>query len=242
MAIRHINTRTSVNDNGIKCAVYGGAGYGKTALIATCPRPLIITSETKLITLQHYDIPAIAVTSDEDLAEAYRWATQSAEAVNFDTICLDGISDIAETVLFSYKKKEKDPRKAFYRAQEAIPALIKSFRDIPQKNIYVTGKMGSVATVDGNSKMGILMPSRFLSESVPYLFDELFHLHLHTDPASQVTTRWLRTRPNFQYDARDDSGCLDEYEPFVFGGSSPSGLGAIFQKILAGNRLLPSPP
>jgi len=239
--IRHINTSTSANDNGIKCGVYAGAGHGKTALISTCPRPLIITSETKLITLQDYNIPAIAVSTDDDIAEAYNWATSSAEARNYDTICLDGISDLAETILFSYKKKEKDPRKAFYRAQEAIPAMVKSFRDIPQKNIYITGKMGSVSTVDGNSKMGILMPSKFLSESIPYLFDELFHIHLQTDPATQETSRWLRTRPNFQYDARDDSGRLEEYEPFVLGLGTQSGLGACFSKIIAKQAALPAP-
>lgn len=98
---------------GVKIIVYGKAGLGKTTLCATCPNPIILSAESGLLSLAGLRLPYAPIARIEDLREAYRWANGSQEAKQFQTICLDSISDIAETVLASSKVKVKDGRLAY---------------------------------------------------------------------------------------------------------------------------------
>lgn len=51
----------SVTGRGIKLAVYGGAGIGKTRLSATAPNPLIISAESGLLSLKDSATDYIAI-------------------------------------------------------------------------------------------------------------------------------------------------------------------------------------
>ena len=55
------------------------------------------------------------------------------------------------------------------------------------------------------------MPGAKLGGQLPYLFDEVFRLNIGRTPEG-VEYRYLQTRPDFQSDAKDRSGCLDAME------------------------------
>lgn len=208
--------------NGIKMLVHGQAGIGKTCLCASLPRPIIISVESGLLSLAPLDLPAIEVASLDDLEEAFRWATESEESKNFDSICLDSISEIAEIVLSNEKGKEKDPRKAYGNMQDMMMDLVRSFRDIPGKNIYMSAKQERIQDESGRILYGPSMPGQKLAQQLPYLFDEIFCYQIVKDQ-NGVPQRVLLTQPDGISQAKDRSGKLDMWE-------APD-LGAIVNKI-----------
>lgn len=224
MALKWTTTDRASASHGIKALVHGRAGAGKTTLIQTAPNPLILSAEAGLLSLKGVSIPAIQITSIEELDEAYQFCAYSAEAKQFWTICLDSISEIAEVCLSAEKAKNKDPRKAYGEMQEKILARVKWFRDLPGKHVYFSCKQGLIKDdVTGITVYGPDMPGRQLGPALPYLFDEIFSLEVATHEGQPF--RYLRTRLNMQYEAKDRSGALDEFE-------QPN-LSAIFDKILA---------
>ncbi len=226
--------------HGVKCLVYSRAGMGKTALVATCPAPILISAESGILSLRKdnleriygvntpgitYDIPVITVSNITDLNDAYQWLTTSAEAQQFGTICLDSITEIGEVVLTNAKNQVKDPRQAYGELIEKMIMTIKAYRDLPGKHVYMSAKEERTKDESTGSMLaGPSMPGSKLGTQLPYLFDEVFHLGKAKDPASQADYRYLRTQPDFNFDAKDRSGALLEIE-------APH-LGHIFSKIM----------
>ena len=102
----------SISTAGVKMLVYGQAGAGKTTLINTLPHPIILSAEGGLLSLQDADLPYIEIRNVNDLEEAYKWVVSDA-ANGFESVALDSISEIAEVILSSEKKNNKDPRAAY---------------------------------------------------------------------------------------------------------------------------------
>ncbi len=225
MSLIHLQSSRDLSAlHGIKTLVYGGAGVGKTRLVATAPAPVLISAESGLLSLRKFDIPVWPVNSLADLYAAYNWLTQSAEAKQFHTICLDSISEIGEVCLTDAKKRNKDPRQAYGELIDSMLLLIKSFRDLPNKHVYISAKMEHFKDeLTGAVRNQPFMPGTKLGPALPYLFDEVFHMGIAKDDKGE-DYRYLRTQPDFQYDAKDRSGNLDMFEP--------PDLTHIFQKVI----------
>lgn len=213
MAIKLTTTKQAAQVNGIKVLVYGQAGAGKTSLCATIDEPaVIISAESGLLSLRGKDIPVIEVKSIADVHEAYQFITQSDDAKDFRWVCLDSISEIAEVVLNHEKKASKDPRQAYGALAEQMQDLLRAFRDIPGRNVYMSAKMDRQKDEQTGAMLyGPSMPGSKLGQGIPYLFDEVFVLRAERADDGQVY-RTLQTSGDFQYVAKDRSGCLDLYE------------------------------
>lgn len=225
--IQFSTTSQVTSASGVKILVYGGAGFGKTVLCATMPRPLIISAECGLLSLRKpnleklfgvgnplvaYDIPVITITTFAQFREAYEFCMNSAEMKRFDSICVDSISEIAEALLNSEKKFHKDPRQAYGSMSDLIEEKVRQFRDIPDKHIYFSAKMEeSKDGVTGAKIWQPAMPGNKIGPKLPYLFDEVFVGRIGvTGDGTQF--RFLQTSPDTQYGAKDRSGALDAVE------------------------------
>lgn len=208
--------------NGVKLLVYGQAGAGKTSLIRTLPNPIILSAEAGLLSLTGTDIPYIEITSMAELQEAYLWASSSDEAVGFDSIALDSISEIGEVVLSSEKKATKDPRAAYGAMQEQMGDLIRAFRDLPGKNVYFSAKLEKSQDEMGKLLYNPAMPGKALTQGLPYFFDEVLALRVERD-ADGNAHRALMCDSDGLWLAKDRSGKLEPWE-------APD-LGAIIAKI-----------
>ena len=212
MAIKLTSTKESALVNGIKILTYGQAGAGKTSLCATTgEKTIIISAESGLLSLRGHDIAVLEVSSIADVHEAYAYVTSDA-GKDFRWVCLDSISEIAEVVLNYEKKNNKDPRAAYGALSEQMQDLLRAFRDLPGKNVFMSAKMASVKDdMTGAMLYGPSMPGAKLGQGIPYLFDEVFVLRAEKADDG-VVYRTLQTGADFQYVAKDRSGALDLYE------------------------------
>lgn len=215
MGLKWTSTERFSSEHGVKVCVYGASKYGKTKLCATAPRPLIISAEKGLLSLRGFSIPAIEVTTVEELTEAYNWLVSSRDAAQFDTVCLDSISEIGEVILAHALTQVKDPRMAYGEVIEKLSMVIRCFRDLPKKHVYFICKMEPLKDeMTGQVKWGPMLPGKKMGPQLPYFFDEFFCIRLHPskDPSGNHY-RYLQTAPDLQYDAGDRSGSLAPMEP-----------------------------
>lgn len=220
------STATASAYHGVKCLIYGKAGAGKTRLCATAPNPIIISAESGLLSLRNYNLPYIQINSYFDLQQAHQWIVQSAEANQFYTVCIDSVSEIIEQILDVERGKTKDPRKAYGEIAIEGIKLLRKFRDLPNKHVYMSAKE-TFAKDDSTGAMMYqpMLPGQQLGINFPYYFDEVFQLISGVGRDGQRYEA-LRTRPDFAAVAKDRSGTLDEWEP--------ANLDYVFNKILRG--------
>ncbi len=239
MALQFTTSEQAAQVGGVKALVYGGSGVGKTVLTATLPAPILLSAESGALSLKKanlerlfgvnnpsicYNVPMILINNVQDLTDAYEWCTRSSEAQQFASISLDSISEIAEVVLNNAKRQVKDPRQAYGEMIEKMETLIRLFRDIPGKNVYMSAKMEPTKDeMTGVVKYGPAMPGAKLGQKLPYFFDEVFRLGVNKSPQGE-SYRFLQTQPDMQFEAKDRSGALAVME-------APH-LSQVFSKIL----------
>lgn len=223
MAIKIQSTAKSVQS--VKALIYGESGVGKTKLAATVEEPLILNAEGGLLSLSQNNLDSIKIETVEDVMEAYEFLTESENAKKYKTVVLDSISEIAEVYLSALKRKHKDARQAYGELADDVSKLIRAFRDIPNKHVYFIGKGAKIEDENGISVYRPTMPGKNLLNGLPYHFDLVMALKIgKLEDGDEY--RYLQTKAEMQWIAKDRSGVLDAIE-------KPD-LGAIFEKIKQG--------
>jgi phage nucleotide-binding protein len=224
MAI-NVKTTGSLAANGVKVLVYGQAGAGKTSLVKTLPKPIVLSAEGGLLSIQDADLPFIEIGDMDTLKEAYSWLAGSDEAKQYQSVALDSISEIAEVVLNAEKKATKDPRQAYGAMQEQMADIIRAFRDLPGRHVYMSAKLEKTQDEMGRVLYAPSMPGNKTGQALPYFFDEVLALRVEKD-GEGVTQRALMCDSDGLWLAKDRSGKLESWE-------APD-LGAIISKM--GNK------
>lgn len=207
--------------NGIKMLLYGMWGVGKSPLLTTAPVPIIISAEKGMLSCRATHTPFIEITSFAMLAETYKWVANSQESKQYVTIGIDSISEIAEVLVRENKRTAKDPRNAFYQAQDKIVEYCTAMRDLPGRSVVLVSKEEYDKDINGAMVFKPLMPGNKLGQALPYYFDEVIRMVAANDAQR---TRMLCTQNTFTSQGRDRSGMLAEYEP--------PNLTHVFKKIL----------
>jgi len=221
MAI-NIKSTKGFHTQGVKALVYGHAGSGKTSLIATLPRPIVLSAEGGLLSIAATDTAYIEISSMASLMESYEWLTKSNEAKSFDSVALDSISEIAEVVLAEELRKNKDGRAAYGELNNIMAGMIRAFRDLSGKHVYFTAKCEKSQDEQGRMLYSPSMPGKSLTQGISYYFDIVLALRVERD-ADGVAQRALMCDSDGLWQAKDRSGKLSAWE-------APD-LGAIISKI-----------
>ena len=217
-----VKTTKNYGVDGMKFLVYGQAGIGKTCLCASMPNPIIISAESGLLSLSALDLPYIEVKSFADLSNAYNWLVSSEEAKGYDSVCIDSISEVGEVILAHEKENNTNLMRAYGNLLDQVDELVKAFRDLPGKHVYMSAKVERVQDETGMLLYSPNMPGKQLPQRLPYLFDGIFHYQIVRNQNGDPK-RWLLTQPDGKSQAKDRSGKLDMWE-------QPD-LGAIINKI-----------
>jgi hypothetical protein len=170
----------------------------------------VLSAEGGLLSIQDADLPYIEITSMADLKEAYEWVT-GPDGERFQSVALDSISEIAEVVLNYEKKANKDPRAAYGAMQEQMADIIRAFRDLPGKHIYMSAKLEKTQDEMGRVLYAPSMPGNKTGQSLPYFFDEVLALRVEKD-AEGATQRALMCDTDGLWLAKDRSGKLSAWE------------------------------
>ena len=202
-----VKTTGSLSANGVKLLVYGQAGAGKTSLIPTLPDPIVLSAEGGLLSIQDANLPYIEIGSMDDLKEAFEWVSAS----EYKSVALDSISEIAEVVLNHEKKVSKDPRQAYGAMQEQMADIIRAFRDLPGKHVYMSAKLEKSQDEMGRMLYAPSMPGNKTGQALPYFFDEVLALRVEKD-ADGNTQRALMCDSDGLWNAKDRSGKLSSWE------------------------------
>lgn len=210
---RIVSPADAVQDQGAKILVYGMAGAGKTYLARTAPgKVLVISAEAGLLSIRDaQNVEAIEVKSAAEVVEVYE-ALRSGK-LQYDTVCLDSISEISELLLQAEKAKHKDARKAYGEVQESVTNVMRAFRDL-QMHVMFICKEDKVNN-DGVFEQAPKMVGTKLGQSITYFFDEVLALRVIEDTDAEgnpVQARWLQTRIGQGYVAKDRSGKLEAFE------------------------------
>jgi hypothetical protein len=222
MAINLKSTRSVSADGGVKLLCYGVAGAGKTSLIPTLQNPVILSAEGGLLSIADADLPYIEIASMGDLTAAYEWLAGSDEAKQFESVAIDSISEIAEVCLIAEKASAKDPRQAYGAMSDNVAAMVRSFRDLPGKHVYMSAKLEKSQDELGKVHYAPSMPGNKAGQALPYQFDGVYALRVEKDEHGK-NVRMLMTDTDGLWSAKDRSGKLDQWE-------LPD-LGAIINKI-----------
>lgn len=206
----------------VRFVVYGASGAGKTSLIKTLSSPIVLSAEGGLLSIHDANVPYVEIKTMADLHDAYSWLTQSSEAKAFETVALDSISEVAEVVLAHELKATKDGRKAYGEMNNVMAELIRSFRDLPEKHVYMTAKLEKSQDEMGKLLYNPAMVGKSLTQALPYFFDEVLALRVERDNEGKPQ-RALMCDSDGVWLAKDRSGKLNQWEP--------ADLGAIINKI-----------
>ncbi len=224
MAISLKNTN-DVHTSGVKIVVYGAAGSGKTTLATTMPKPLIISAEGGLLSINGSNIPYVEVKTMDQLTEVYEWVSSSEDAAQYESIILDSISEIGEVVLEHEKRVNKDGRAAYGELAVQMTGLIRAFRDLEGKNVLMTAKLDKSQDEMGRMLYAPSMPGAKMSQQLPYFFDIVAALRVEKD-AEGVAQRALMCDTDGLWSAKSRLIGVEAWEP--------ADLGAIISKVGGG--------
>jgi hypothetical protein len=173
---------------------------------------LVISAEAGLLSIRDAkNVEAIEVKNAAEVVEVYE-ALHSGK-LQYDTVCLDSISEISELLLQAEKAKHKDARKAYGEVQESVTNVMRAFRDL-QMHVMFICKEDKVNN-DGVFEQAPKMVGTKLGQSITYFFDEVLALRVIEDTDAEgnpVQARWLQTRIGQGYVAKDRSGKLEAFE------------------------------
>jgi len=216
---------TLVQRYGVKTLAYGPPGGGKTPLITTAPRPVLLITEPGILSMRDSNIPAFEAYTPGRIDEFFKWLKSSNELKSFDTICVDSISQLAEIELTRALANNRDGRKAYGVMSQAVMEIVDFLYFMPEKHIYIIAKeakqeeivwsfSGPMPVQTTVFKKVPYFPGQDLSIKVPHRYDEIVRIAKGTIPGVAGEHKFIRSSgPDAELLCRDRSGKLNEYEP-----------------------------
>jgi len=204
----NITSTHDVSSHHVKILVHGPPGSGKTRLVATLPgKALILSAEAGLLSLADEKIDTAEIKTIEDLREAYAFLKRGDH--DYQWVCIDSISEIAEIVLHHEMDQTTNGMRAYGEMAKIVFSVLRNFRGLPM-GVYMTAKQEKTAT-DGGLLFSPMLPGKQLSNGIGHIFDEIFAMRVAKNEDGTIRTALL-TQNDGQYEAKDRSGKLETYE------------------------------
>lgn len=210
--------------SGIKALGYGPPGSGKTPLCNTAPRPVLCHIEPGMVSMKNSNVPTWEAKTPSKIFEFFDWIFKSNEAKEYDTVCVDSLTEMCEVILRHELLSNKHGLKAYGEMASKVYELSRALFDMPEKHVYLICKE-AVFNENGNVMKRPSFPGQDLHVKIPYLFDLVFNINKFQVPGVQGTTLAIKTETDYQSICRDRSGKLATYEP--------PDLTAVFNKAMA---------
>lgn len=200
---------------GMKAIIYGPPGSGKTPVVNTSPRPVLLACEPGLLSMRNSNVPTYCGYTAREIDDFFSWVFNSTESKNFDTIAIDSITQMAEHYLIQAEKTNKHGLAAYGEMSNRTMAQLDGLYFTKYKHTYLICKE---AATEANRIMvrKPYFPGRELPIKVPHRYDAILRLATHNVPG-RGTIKAFRCVGSIDEDARDRTGSLAEFEPPDFG-------------------------
>ncbi len=209
---------------GCKCIIYGPAGGGKTPIINTAPRPLLLSIEPGLLSMRGSIVPTFEAHTSQRIDEFFKWFFNSAETKNFDTLAVDSGSYMADVYLQAALKgtskagNKKHGMAAYGDMAADTMEHLRTLFYTREKHVYLICKE-EIADVEYQSLRRPYFPGKVLNIDVPFLYDFILRLAKYNSipnapPGENLAFQCVG---NVNVLARNRTGNLNEFEPPHFG-------------------------
>lgn len=212
--------------------IYGSPKIGKTSLVKTLPvtgddKLLYIGADPGQLVLRDRNFTILETSDGEPLGEtffeqAYAYAKKNASGLEW--VVVDGVDEIADAILASKLKTQRDGRRAYGEMADYTEDWMKRVRDIKKTSVIFITHMDRVELGEGEIGYMPQFPGNKIQKSVNGWFDEIGCMRFVTGEAGKLR-RVIQFNPEVdpKYLVGDRSGALGMYE-------DPD-LGVIFKKI-----------
>jgi hypothetical protein len=197
--------------NGVKILAFGPPGSGKTPVANTAPNACMLKMEPGFLSMQGSNVPTYEAETTKRIDEFFAWLKGSRERYNYHTVCLDSASEMCDIYLRENPKKISHGMQLYGAMAEWAFEKLQYLFSAPQMHTYIICKQ-MIEKSDAAQKLVPYFPGKELNATVPYLYDELLHIDIHSVPGVGQT-RAFHCHSGFGVACRDRSGRLAEYEP-----------------------------
>lgn len=97
------STQSYASSAGVKLLVYGPPHKGKTDMIKTLPKPLVLASEHGLVTLNKYNIPYTPCTTVAEVKALTQWVQDKKYVGKYESLVLDSVSYLTTLLLAEFR-------------------------------------------------------------------------------------------------------------------------------------------
>lgn len=204
--------REFAQNYGVKAVVHGGPGTGKTPLINSAPRPVLLAAEPGLLSMRNSRVPTKLAPTWAEIKDFFDWVFKSNEAKQFDTVGIDSASQICEIHLRDNPGKAAHGLPRYGKMAEDCGDIFHKLYYLQQKHVYMICKQELEQTDAGGGKLRPYFPGKDLNTKVPHLYDEILHLGVFAVPGhGQVKA--FQCHSSFDSQCRDRTGNLSQFEP-----------------------------
>lgn len=183
---KFINTikKYKPKDHKIKALVYGASWSGKTVFASTAKKPLFLSAEAGLLSIQK-DVDMIEIKCMADLENAFRLIKNW---VDYDTIVLDSISEINEIIKADIERKNWKPMQIqdWGVLSKKIRWLLKWFRDLDYHVVMIAQE--DEQKDDEKIHKIVPMLNWKSATTIAYFMDVVAYISIQTDWSRLIQT------------------------------------------------------
>ncbi len=207
---------------GVKAIIFGPAGTGKTPILNTATRPVLLATEAGLLSMRGSKIPTYEAYTSQRIDEFFKWFFNSTETKSFDTLGIDSGSQMADVYLnaaLSGTSKQGNKKHGMAAYGEMATNTMEHLRTLfytRYKHVYLICKE-EIADVEFQSLRRPYFPGKVLNVDVPYLYDFIIRLAKQNVPGQVGEVLAFQCVGNMNVLARNRTGNLNEFEPPNFG-------------------------
>jgi hypothetical protein len=197
---------------GMKAIVYGPAGTGKTPIINSAPRPVLLATEPGLLSMRNSEVPTWIAPTKNKIDEFFKWFELSAEAKKFDTLAIDSTSQMCEIALNEAKARIKHGLQQYGDMADYVYPYLERLYFMAEKHMYLIAK----EEVQDSGFRRPYYPGKQLPIQIPHRYDCILRVAKVPIPNAGEQTAF---QCNGSYDvmARNRTGDLADFEPPDFG-------------------------
>lgn len=202
---------------GCKAIIYGPPGSGKTPIINTAPRPVLLATESGLLSMKGSNVPTYQAFKPNEIDDFFQWFFHSNESKNFDTLAIDSAPQMADIYLqaalngTSKSGKKVHGLAAYGEMATAVMEHLRPLFYLQQKHAYVICKETWI-----ENKYRPYFPGQQLNVDVPHLYDFILHLGIKNVPG-RGQVKAFQCNETYDVLARNRTGNLNDYEAPDFG-------------------------